>query len=95
MKKIDNSNFKRLIGAWKTTGDGKSATMQYFNTKGEDGIMTSTIQNNEFKIEGKGLKFNGTINDANTKIAGKWYRKMQNDKWADFIDLTLEKQKDW
>jgi len=142
MKKIDKSNFKRLIGAWKTTGDIKSvqdnlkligidsyelildgnyilhkadvrmgnersetleviqldnsfdkAKMQYFNSKGEDGIMKSSIINNEFKIEGKGLMFNGTINDENTKIIGKWYIQTENDKWTDFIDLTLEKQK--
>ncbi|HMR84537.1 MAG TPA: hypothetical protein PKE30_15445, partial [Niabella sp.] len=91
MNKIENSNFKRLIGVWKTTGDIKSgqdnlklagidkyelildgnyilhkadvkmgndksetleiikldnsfdkAIMQYFNTKGEDGIMRSS-----------------------------------------------------
>jgi hypothetical protein len=107
MNKISESNFKRLIGVWKTTGDIKSsqdnqkligidsyelildgnyilhkadvqmgnersetleiiqldnspdrAKMQYFNTKGEDGIMISSIINNEFKIEGKGLMFN-------------------------------------
>ncbi|WP_257669743.1 hypothetical protein [Parapedobacter tibetensis] len=69
------------------------AKMQYFNTKGEDGIMKSSIINNEFKIEGKGLTFNGTINDENTKIIGKWYIQTENDKWTDFIDLTLEKQK--
>ena len=68
------------------------AKMQYFNTKAEDGIMTSSIINNEFRIEGKGLMFNGTINDENTKITGKWSSRTENDKWMDFIDLTLEKQ---
>jgi hypothetical protein len=120
MKNIEESNFKRLVGIWKTTGDIKSgqenlkligidsyelildgnyilhkadvkmgndrsetleiikldnsfdkAIMQYFNTKGEDGIMYSSIINNEFRIEGNGLKFNGTINEENTKIRGK------------------------
>jgi hypothetical protein len=142
MKGIDQSNFKRLIGIWNTTGDIKSgegklkligtdsyefmldgnyilhkadvqmgnernetleiiqldnspdkAKMQYFNSKGEDGIMISSIVNNEFKIEGNGLMFNGVINAENTKITGKWYVQAENDKWADFIDLTLEKQK--
>jgi hypothetical protein len=142
MKKIDKSNFNRLIGVWKTTGDIKSdhknlkligidsyelildgnyilhkadvqmgnersetleiiqldnsvekAKMHYFNAKGEDGMMTSSIINNEFKIEGKGLMFNGTINGNNTKIIGKWRVETENDKWTDFIDLTLEKQK--
>ncbi|SKC64101.1 hypothetical protein [Ohtaekwangia koreensis] len=142
MKRIEESNFKRLIGVWDTTGDIKSgegnlklmgidsyefildgnyilhkadvhmgnernetleiiqwdsspdnAKMQYFNSKGEDGIMISSIVNNEFKIEGNGLMFNGVINDGNTRITGKWYIQTENDKWTDFIDLTLEKQK--
>lgn len=141
MKKIENSNFKRLVGIWKTTGEIKSgqenlkligidsyelilggnfilhkadvkmgndrsetfeiigldnssdkAKMQYFNTKGEDGIMWGSIINNEFKIEGNGLKFNGTVNEENTKISGKWYIQTENKEWIDFIDLNLEKQ---
>lgn len=142
MNKIENSNFKRLVGVWKTTGDIKSgqdnlkligidsyelilggnyilhkadvkmgndrsetleiikldnsldnAKMQYFNTKGEDGIMISSIINSEFKIEGTGLKFIGVINEENTKISGKWYIQTKNEEWADFIDLNLEKQR--
>ncbi len=140
MKNIEESNFKRLVGIWKTTGDIKSglenlkligidsyelildgnyilhkadvkmgndrsetleiikldnsfdkAIMQYFNTKGEDGIMHSSIINNEFSIEGKGLKFYGTINNENTKIRGKWYSQKENEEWTDFIDLNLDK----
>lgn len=141
MKKIENSNFKRLVGFWKTTGEIKSeqenlkligtdsyefildgnfilhkadvmmgndrnetfeiiglenssdrAKMQYFNTKGEDGIMWSSISNNEFKIEGNGLKFSGTINEENTRISGKWCIQGENKEWTDLIDLILEKQ---
>jgi hypothetical protein len=65
--------------------------MQFYNTKGEDGRMLGTIINNEFKIEGNGLMFNGTIDEGNTKISGKWYIKA-NEEWAEFIDLNLEKQ---
>ena len=54
--------------------------------------MLSTIINNEFKIEGDGLKFNGTIDEENTEIIGKWYTKADNEEWADFIELKLEKQ---
>ncbi|GGF13807.1 hypothetical protein [Flavobacterium limi] len=68
------------------------AIMQYFNTKGEDGIMRSSIINNEFRIEGNGLKFNGTINEENTKINGKWSIQTENEEWTDFIDLNLDKQ---
>jgi len=140
MKKIDQSNFKRLIGVWKTMGDIKSgndvlklmgtdsyelilngnyilhradvkmgndrsetleiikldnsfdqAKMHFFNSKGEEGVMTSSIINNEFKIAGKDLKFDGIINDENTKIIGEWFIGTDNGEWTDFIDLHLEK----
>ena len=141
MKNIENSNFKKLIGTWKTTGNvtsGKDtlkltgtdtyelilngnyilhkadvkmgnersetleiikldnsydkATMQYYNTKGEEGKMRSSINNNEFKIKGKGLKFQGTITKENTIISGNWYIQTENKKWTPFIDLKLEKK---
>lgn len=140
MKKIEHSNFIRLIGVWKTIGTVKTgkdtialigidtyefildghfilhkadvkmghersetfeiikpdnafdkATMHYFNTKGEEGIMHSSLINNAFEMEGNSLKFIGTINKENTKIIGKWYTKLENDTWTDFIDLILEK----
>jgi hypothetical protein len=68
------------------------AIMQYFNAKGEEGKMLGSIINNEFKIEGTGLKFNGTINNENTEISGKWYIQTQKEKWTAFIDLRLEKR---
>ncbi|MEG1026717.1 MAG: hypothetical protein RSD71_16090 [Flavobacterium sp.] len=141
MNKIENSNFKRLIGVWKTTGVIKSgennlniigtdsyelildgnyilhkadvkmgndrsetfeiirlvntlykAKMQYFNSKGEEGTMESSIINSQFKIEGPHLKFSGKINKENTKISGKWYSQTKNDQWVELIELNLEKQ---
>ncbi|SFH20711.1 hypothetical protein [Pedobacter insulae] len=105
---IKNSNFKRLLGVWTTSGSIKSehgnlnltgidsyeltldghfilhkadvkmgvessqtfemikldsaldkANMQYFNSKGENGKMISSITDNNFNIEGNGLKFSG------------------------------------
>ncbi len=140
MKNIENSNFKKLVGIWKTSGNvtsGKNnlkligtdtyelilnenyilhkadvkigteksetleiiqldnspekAIMQYFNSKGEEGKMRSSIINNEFKIKGKGLKFNGKINYESTIISGDWYLQTEDKKWTHFIDLQLEK----
>src|SRR5690606_23180916 len=122
MAKIETSNFKRLIGIWKTTGqisienqtfnltgtdtyelilegnyilhkadvimgNEKSETlevinltdsthtakMQYFNSKGESGTMTSGITNNDFHINGNRIKFIGKINDKNSEVVGKWF----------------------
>jgi hypothetical protein len=141
MDKIENSNFKRLVGIWKTSGNIKSghenlelngidsyelildgnyilhkanvkmgndtsetfeifklentvdkAKTQYFDSKGEDGIMTTSLLKNEFNIEGKNLKFIGNINDQNTLITGNWYTQSENGDWNDFIELKLEKQ---
>ena len=140
MTKIEASNFKRLIGIWKTTGqistenqtlnligtdsyelilDGNyilhkadvimgneksetfeiisltettdKAKMQYFNSKGESGIMTSEITDNGFRINGDGIKFSGTINDQNSEVVGKWFLQAADKSWTEFIDLKLEK----
>lgn len=142
MQKIGESNFKKLIGVWKTSGDIKSgegtlkligidsyelildgnyilhkadvlmgnersetleivkldgsldkAKMQFFNTKGEEGIMMGSLIDNEFKMMGGRLMFEGTINNDNTTITGKWCMQAERGKWTDFIDLTLQKQK--
>lgn len=141
MTKFATSNFNRLIGIWKTTGqvstqnqalnlsgtdtytlilDGNyilhkaevvmgneksetfeiisltdtsnKAKMQYFNSKGESGIMTSEITNNDFHIHGDGIKFSGTINDSSSELIGKWFLKTDDKSWTQFIDLKLEKQ---
>ena len=141
MTKIKTSNFKRLIGIWKTEGtvyshkdnlklvgidsyefilDGnyilhkadvkmgneksetfeiitlgssiKKANMQYYNSKGESGIMTSSLTENIFKIKGYKIKFEGTIDEENTKLIGKWSLKADNEKWTIFINLKLTKQ---
>ena len=137
----ENSNFKRLIGIWKTSGeiisdsttqvlsgtdsyefilDGNyilhkaavlmgneksetfeiigidnssgKAKMHYFNSRGESGIMKSTIDGNNFLINGKGLKFEGTINAKNTEVSGYWFLQKENKEWTKFIDLKLEKE---
>jgi hypothetical protein len=68
------------------------ALMQYFNSKGERGEMTGEITGNEFRIQGKGIKFIGTINNDNTEVTGKWFLQDENKSWIQFIILKLEKQ---
>lgn len=134
------SNFKRLIGVWKTSGqvitehgniilkgtdsyewilDGKfilhkadvmmgneksktlemiipdrnsyQSQMQYFNSKGETGIMQSELKDNIFTIEGQGIRFEGTINDNDSEVIGQWYLQSKHDNWEVFIHLRLEK----
>ena len=75
---VDNSNERGM--------------MHYYNSKAEQGEMSCSLIKNNFKIEGDKLKFEGTINEENTEITGKWYIQAENEKWTDFIDLRLEKQ---
>jgi len=69
------------------------AKMQYYNSKGESGSMTSYLVKNVFKIKSSTMKFEGKFNDENTELIGKWCLK-ESDKWIDFIDLKLKKQKE-
>jgi hypothetical protein len=141
MTKIETTNFKRLIGVWKTSGqvlienqtknlagtdtyefilDGnyilhkadvlmgneksetyevigldsssEKAIMKYFNSKGENGVMTSQINENDFQINGDKIKFAGKINDKNTELVGKWFRQSEDLSWSQFIEMKLEKQ---
>ena len=73
-------------------GDPESATMHYFNSKGESGFMKSEIENNDFFIHGKGIKFTGTFNDKATEINGKWFLQADDKSWKPFIELKLERQ---
>jgi len=75
------------------TNSKERAKMQYYNSKGESGSMTSYLVKNVFKIKSSTMKFEGKFNDENTELIGKWFVK-ESDKWIDFIDLKLKKQKD-
>lgn len=67
------------------------AEIQYFNSTGESGIMTSEITDNDFRINGERIKFFGTINDKNSEIIGKWLLQTTDKNWKELIDLKLEK----
>ena len=75
------------------TNSKERAKMQYYNSKGERGSMTSYLVKNVFKIKSSTMKFEGKFNDENTELIGKWFVK-ESDKWIDFIDLKLKKQKE-
>ena len=138
MDRIETTNFKRLIGIWKTEGtiltnnhnskligtdsyelilnghcilhkadvkmgneksqtfeiiaidnSTEKAKMQFYNSKGESGSMTSSLIKNNFKIEGDKIKFEGTIDDDNAEIVGKWFLQVERNKWVEYIDLKL------
>ncbi len=81
MKKIAHSNFKRLDGNFILhKADVKM------------GKTTSSIIDNEFVIDGKGLKFKGSINESDTLVVGKWFSESEDGIWNEFIELKLQKQ---
>lgn len=69
------------------------AKMQYYTSKGEKGSMTGYLTKNIFKIRSSTMRFEGKFNEESTEIIGKWFIK-ENDKWINFIDLKLKKQKE-
>ena len=75
------------------TNSKERAKIQYYNSKGESGSMTSYLVKNVFKIKSSTMKFEGKFNVENTELIGKWFLK-ESDKWIDFIDLKLKKQKE-
>lgn len=84
----EKSETFEVISLEESTG---RAQMQYFNSKGESGIMQSELKDHIFNIKGKGLKFSGTINNKDTEITGKWYLQSSKD-WKEFMKLKLEKK---
>ena len=73
-------------------GSVDKARMQYFNSKGETGVMNGKLTNNELEIDGSRIKFRGVINNECTEITGKWFLQTDNNDWTEFIELKLEKQ---
>lgn len=69
------------------------AKMQYFNSKGESGVMSSSLNGANFNIDGNRIKFRGTITDENAEIIGNWYLQTEANDWKEFIELKLTKQK--
>jgi hypothetical protein len=69
------------------------AKMQYYNSKGQSGSMTGYLTRNIFKIRSSDMRFEGKFNEESTELIGKWFLK-ENDKWTNFIDLKLKKQKE-
>ncbi len=85
----ERSETFEIIEVDQSNGKGK---MYYYNSKGERGVMTASLAENNFLIEGDKIKFEGVLHDDDTKVIGKWYMQTEQDEWVDFIDLKLTKQ---
>lgn len=85
----EKSETIEIIGLENTAG---KAEMKFFNSKGESGIMTSQINDNDFQIYGVGIKFIGKFNTENSELVGKWLLQSEDKGWKEFIELRLEKR---
>jgi hypothetical protein len=85
----EESETFEIISAGKAETEAK---MQYYNSRGEEGVETATLAENEYRIEAEGMRFEGVINDDNSRISGKWALRTAQGDWKDYIELTLVKQ---
>ena len=77
---------------FELTDATEKAKMQYFNSKGENGMMTSSIKEDNYKINGEKIKFEGIFINKNKQLIGKWYLETSTNEWIKFIDMKLTKQ---
>ena len=74
-------------------GDSGSATMSYYNSKGESGKMSAFIREEELVITGDRIKFNGILIENDSAITGQWFHQKDDGNWESFIKMKLTKEK--
>jgi hypothetical protein len=140
--RIENTDFNKLIGKWKTEGwilktsqnpemkitgtdiyeiilDGffilhtadvlmgneksltheiigfdkqnDQATLQHYNNQGSSGKMTGTLKDDEFRINGDGLRFKGHFSKNNKEIVGVWEKSADQKNWVEFLKMNFVK----
>ena len=84
----EKSQTFELIGLDETPGH---ATLEYYDNQGATGKMTGTLKNNELKIGGKEIRFQGKLNDNENQIKGTWEKMNHQNKWERFLEMKLTK----
>ncbi len=84
----ENSQTFEIIGLDETNNQ---ATFEYYNNHGSLGKMLGTLKNNELKIIGKELRFQGQLNDSENKINGTWEKLDNQMNWKKFLEMKLTK----
>jgi hypothetical protein len=72
-------------------GANSQATMQYYNNRGLSGKMTSTLVDNEFVINGDGLRFRGLFSEDSKAIAGTWEKLTDEKDWVEYLKMNFTK----
>ena len=52
--------------------------IEYYNSKGENSVMTCSLTAQNFKIVAYKIKFEGNFNNDDTELTGKWSLEKEN-----------------
>lgn len=74
--------------------EAEKAAMHYFNADGRNGTMYGYIVDDEFRIEGEHLKFEGKFLNEGDALLGNWWQWSTEGKWELFIELQLIKKQE-
>lgn len=85
----DKSQTLEVIGLDEASNH---ATFEYYDNQGASGKMTGTLKNNELKINGEALRFQGRLNDNENQINGTWEKINAQSKWKRFLEMKLTKE---
>ena len=84
----DKNKTLEIIGFDKQTGN---YTMQYFDNKGNSGLMTATVENGIWTFVGDSLKFIGSFKNNDKEFSGIWQQSKDGKNWNHFMDIKLIK----
>lgn len=64
-------------------------TMQHYNSQGDSGFMTATMNNEVWMFTGETLRFTGGFSLTDSVFSGIWEQKNENGNWIHLMDLKL------
>jgi hypothetical protein len=64
-------------------------SLQHYDNTGSSGLMSGKLENGEWKITGKELRFDGKFSENYDELSGNWYRMDNKKKWVNFIEIKL------
>lgn len=65
--------------------------MQYFDNKGNSGVMKGTFLNGTWTFAGDSLRFTGQFSEDGNALSGAWEQQV-NGAWIHFMDINLVKE---
>ena len=85
----ENSKTHEVIGYDKSNDNYK---MQYFNNKGDSGLMIATYDNGLWTFNGDNLRFKGGFNEKENVFSGIWEQCIESKFWTHLMDIELSKK---